>query len=74
LSRGLAVLSAMNRMAGGIGGVPRDRTRHRDAPHHRQRLLETLKSEGLVHQKDDSGGYALTFEVRRLSEGYASGD
>ena len=28
----------------------------------------------LVHHKDDGGGYALSFEVRRLSEGYASGD
>ncbi len=74
LSRGLAVLSAMNRMAGGIGGVleiARATGMHRTTV---KRLLETLKSEGLVHHKDDGGGYALSFEVRRLSEGYASGD
>ena len=61
LSRGLAVLSAMNRMAGGIGGVleiARATGMHRTTV---KRLLETLKSEGLVHQKDDGGGYALTF-------------
>ena len=74
LSRGLAVLRALNRMAGGIGGVveiARATQMHRTTV---KRLLETLKSEGLVHHKDDGGVYALTFEVRRLSEGYLGHD
>jgi IclR family transcriptional regulator, mhp operon transcriptional activator len=74
LSRGLAVLRVMNGMAGGIGGVleiSRATGMHRTTV---KRLLETLKTEGLVHHKDDGGVYALTFEVRRLSEGYLGSD
>lgn len=74
LSRGLAVLRALNAMPGGIGGVmelARTTGIHRTTV---KRLLETLKAEGLVHQKDDGASYALGFEVRRLSEGYVGAD
>ncbi len=70
LTRGIAVLRALNAMPGGIGGVSdlaRSTGLHRTTV---KRLLETLKTEGLVHQKDDGASYALGFEVRRLSEGY----
>lgn len=74
LSRGLAVLRALNAMPGGIGGVAE---LARAAGLHRttvKRLLETLRSEGLVHRKDDGPSYALGFEVRRLSEGYVGAE
>jgi IclR family transcriptional regulator, mhp operon transcriptional activator len=74
LSRGLAVLRALNGMAGGIGGVveiARATGMHRTTV---KRLLETLKAEGLVHHKDEGSVYALTFEVRRLAEGYVGSD
>jgi len=74
LSRGLAVLRALNAMPGGIGGVvelARSTGLHRTTV---KRLLETLRSEGLVHHKDVGASYALGFEVRRLSEGYVGAD
>src|SRR4051812_21051425 len=74
LARGLAILRAMNGMAGGIGAVveiARVTGMHRTTV---KRLLETLRAEGLVHHKDDGNVYALTFEVRRLSEGYVGSD
>ncbi|MDP9877455.1 IclR family mhp operon transcriptional activator [Variovorax boronicumulans] len=74
LSRGLAVLRALNALPGGIGGVvelARVTGIHRTTV---KRLLETLRSEGLVHHKDDGASYALGFEVRRLSEGYVGAD
>lgn len=74
LTRGLAVLRALNGMPGGIGSVAelaRLSGLHRTTV---KRLLETLKAEGLVHQKDDGASYALGFEVRRLSEGYVGAD
>lgn len=74
LTRGVAVLRALNAMPGGIGGVSelaRITGLHRTTV---KRLLETLKTEGLVHQKDDGASYALGFEVRRLSEGYVGAD
>jgi IclR family transcriptional regulator, mhp operon transcriptional activator len=70
LSRGLAVLRALNATPGGIGGVTelaRATGLHRTTV---KRLLETLRAEGLVHHKDEGTSYALGFEVRRLSEGY----
>jgi IclR family transcriptional regulator, mhp operon transcriptional activator len=74
LSRGIAVLRAMNLMPGGIGGIS-DISRaigvHRTTV---KRILETLRIEGLVHRKDEDGLYALTFEVRRLSDGYIASD
>lgn len=74
LSRGLAVLRALNALPGGIGGVmelARITGIHRTTV---KRLLETLRAEGLVHHKDDGVSYALGFEVRRLSEGYVAAD
>jgi len=74
LSRGLAVLRALNAMPGGIGGVvdlARVTGLHRTTV---KRLLETLRAEGLVHHKDDGASYALGFEVRRLAEGYVASD
>jgi IclR family mhp operon transcriptional activator len=74
LSRGLAVLRALNAMPGGIGGVleiARATGLHRTTV---KRLLETLRAEHLVHHKDDGLSYALGFEVRRLSEGYVGAD
>jgi IclR family transcriptional regulator, mhp operon transcriptional activator len=74
LSRGLAVLRALNAKPGGMGGVvelARATGIHRTTV---KRLLETLRKEGLVLQKDDGNSYALGFEVRRLSEGYVAAD
>lgn len=74
LSRGLAVLRALNAMPGGIGGVvelARITGLHRTTV---KRLLETLRVEGLVQHKDEGMSYALGFEVRRLSEGYVGAD
>ncbi len=74
LSRGLAVLRALNALPCGIGGVAelaRITGLHRTTV---KRLLETLRAEGLVHHKDEGTSYALGFEVRRLSEGYMGAD
>jgi IclR family transcriptional regulator, mhp operon transcriptional activator len=70
LSRGLAVLRALNALPGGIGGAAE--LAHATGLHRTtvKRLLETLRTEGLVHHKDEGTSYALGFEVRRLSEGY----
>jgi IclR family mhp operon transcriptional activator len=74
LTRGLAVLRALNAMPGGIGGV--SELAHATGLHRTtvKRLLETLKAETLVLQKDDGASYALGFGVRRLSEGYVGAD
>ncbi len=70
LARGLDVLKALNRVPGGIGtttelarlcGLDRTTTK---------RLLETLRQQGFVRQGERDGQYYLTFEVRRLSEGF----
>ena len=74
LSRGLAVLRALNAAPGGISGVAelaRITGLHRTTV---KRLLETLRAEGLVHHKDEGTSYALGFEVRRLSEGYVGAE
>ncbi len=74
LTRGLAVLRALNEMPGGIGtvaGLARTTGIHRTTV---KRLLETLRAEGFVHQKDEGTSYSLGFEVRRLSEGYVAAD
>ncbi len=70
LARGLQVLKAMNRLPGGIGSTTElaracalDRTTTK-------RLLETLRAQGLVREGERDGQYYLTFEVRRLSEGF----
>ncbi len=74
LTRGLAVLRALNMQPGGIGsvaGLARATGIHRTTV---KRLLETLRTEGLVDQKDEGTSYCLGFEVRRLSEGYVAAD
>ncbi len=74
LSRGLAVLRALNLAPAGIAHVAELATAtglHRTTV---KRLLETLRAEGLVHQKDEGSAYCLGFEVRRLSEGYVATD
>jgi IclR family mhp operon transcriptional activator len=70
LVRGLHVLRALNRTPGGIASTTElarlcsiDRTTTK-------RLLETLRAEGFVRQGERDGQYYLTFEVRRLSEGF----
>jgi IclR family mhp operon transcriptional activator len=70
LTRGLQVLKALNRMPGGIASTTElaracamDRTTTK-------RLLETLRGQGFVRQGERDGQYYLTFEVRRLSEGF----
>ena len=70
LSRGLDVLRALNRVPGGMGSTTElarvcglDRTTTK-------RLLETLRTQGFVRQGERDGQYTLTFEVRRLSEGF----
>lgn len=70
LARGLEVLRALNRVPGGIGNTSElaracalDRTTTK-------RLLETLRRLGFVRQGEREGQYYLTFEVRRLSEGF----
>ncbi|MEZ5729741.1 MAG: helix-turn-helix domain-containing protein [Burkholderiaceae bacterium] len=55
LARGLAVLRAMNRMAGGIGGVV-EIARATGFPRTTvKRLLETLRAEGVVDHRDSGG-------------------
>lgn len=74
LTRGLAVLRALNEQPGGIGTVAelaRATGIHRTTV---KRLLETLRAEGLVDQRDEGVSYCLGFEVRRLSEGYVAAD
>ena len=70
LSRGLMVLEALNRLPGGVCSTSElaracglDRTTTK-------RLLETLRTHGLVRHGERDGQYQLTFEVRRLSEGF----
>jgi IclR family mhp operon transcriptional activator len=70
LSRGLAVLRALNAAPGGIatiGELAKLCAMHRTTV---KRLLETLRTEGLVRHSDREGQYYLTFEVKRLSEGF----
>lgn len=71
LSRGLAVLEALNRAPGGsasITEIARACAVHRTTV---KRLLETLRADGFVRHADGDGQYHLTFAVRRLSEGFA---
>lgn len=70
LSRGLAVLRALNRAPGGIATITE--LAHASAMHRTtvKRLLETLRAEGLVRHSDRDGRYTLTFEVRSLAEGF----
>jgi IclR family mhp operon transcriptional activator len=70
LTRGLDVLRALNRLPGGIGStteLARACTMDRTTT---KRMLETLRTQGFVRQGERDGQYYLTFEVRRLSEGF----
>ncbi|MEN9316176.1 MAG: hypothetical protein RIS35_2569 [Pseudomonadota bacterium] len=74
LSRGLALLRALNRMPGGAGsitGLAAATGLHRTTV---KRLLETLRVERVVEPTRENGLYQLTFEVRRLAEGYGATD
>lgn len=74
LTRGLAVLRALNMASGGgstVAALAKMTRLHRTTV---KRLLETLKAEHLVLQKDDGASYSLGFEVRGLSEGYVAAD
>lgn len=70
LARGLDLLRALNRAPGGrstTGELATACGMHRTTA---KRLLETLRAEGFVRSGDREGQYYLTFEVRRLSEGF----
>ncbi|MGO4328183.1 DNA-binding transcriptional regulator [Cupriavidus sp. 2TAF22] len=70
LSRGLAVLQALNRMESGRATAQQlsEQTGlHRTTV---RRLLETLMTEGLVRRSDSDESYRLTLQVRGLSEGF----
>ncbi|MDZ5111386.1 DNA-binding transcriptional regulator [Pseudomonas putida] len=69
LSRGLALLNALNRLDGGasstrlaeITGLHRTTVR---------RLLETLQDEGYVRRSNSDDSFRLSLKVRELSEGF----
>lgn len=70
LSRGLAVLQALNRAPGGIATttvLAQACNLHRTTV---KRILETLRAEGFVRKGEKDGQYYLTFAVRGLSEGF----
>lgn len=70
LARGLHLLKALNRHPGAtasIAELAQSCELHRTTV---KRLLETLRQEGFVRRTDRDGQYCLTFEVRRLSEGF----
>lgn len=69
LSRGLALLRALNRVNGSASIAELSQTLglHRTTV---RRLLETLQDEGLVRRSASNDGYGLTIRVRELSEGF----
>ncbi len=70
LARGLDVLKALNSAPGGMATTTELAAAcgtHRTTV---KRLLETLRAEGFVRRGEREGQYYLTFEVRRLSEGF----
>lgn len=70
LSRGLAILTVMNRMESGRATAQQLSAAtglHRTTV---RRLLETLVTEGLVRRSDSDGSYVLTLKVRSLSDGF----
>ncbi|MFZ2859003.1 DNA-binding transcriptional regulator [Acidovorax sp.] len=70
LARGLDVLKALNSASGGMATTTELAEvcgMHRTTV---KRLLETLRTEGFVRRGEREGQYYLTFEVRRLSEGF----
>lgn len=71
LSRGLAILRALNSAPGGwasINELARATGIHRTTV---RRLLETLHNEGLVRRSPSDDSYRLTLEVRALAEGFS---
>ncbi|WP_370681452.1 DNA-binding transcriptional regulator [Comamonas sp. GB3 AK4-5] len=74
LSRGLAILQALNRAPGGMASttmLAETTGVHRTTV---KRILETLRAEGFVRRGEKEGQYYLTFAVRSLSEGFADDD
>ena len=74
LSRGLAVLQALNRAPGGIASTSALAQAcgiHRTTV---KRLLETLRADGFVRRGEKEGQYYLTFAVHSLSEGFVHDD
>lgn len=70
LQRGIELLRCMNQAPGGISTTSElSRMSHIPRPSVK-RILETLRLCGLVRPTDRDGQYALTFEVRSLSEGF----
>jgi IclR family mhp operon transcriptional activator len=70
LSRGLAVLRALNRAMSGqatAGQLSQQTGLHRTTV---RRLLETLLSEGYVRRSSSDDSYRLALKVRELSEGF----
>ena len=70
LTRGLAVLHALNSTEGGwatANEVATETNLHRTTV---RRLLETLTSEGYVRRSASDDSFRLTLKVRELSEGF----
>ncbi len=74
LTRGLALLRALSAMPGGqssTSGLARACHIHRTTA---KRILETLRTEGVVQAGEREGQYALGPGVRQLSDGYRDED
>ncbi len=70
LTRGIELLKCLNQMPGGTATTTELSQRtlmHRTTV---KRMLETLRACGLVRPTEQEGQYCLTFEVKRLSEGF----
>ena len=70
LTRGLAILCALNELPGGAGSIlqiARLTSLHRTTA---KRILETLRTCGFVRHVPGSNHYSLTFRVRKLSGGF----
>ena len=70
LSRGLALLHAINRSPGGWASIAELSGRtglHRTTV---RRMLETLQDEGYVRRSDSDDSYRLTHKIRQLSDGF----
>ncbi|CAJ0557547.1 IclR family mhp operon transcriptional activator [Pseudomonas sp. BIGb0450] len=69
LTRGLALINALNRFDGGasVAQLAEQSGLHRTTV---RRLLETLQTEGYVRRSESDDSYCLSLKVRELSEGY----
>lgn len=70
LSRGLAILHAINRSEGGwvsIGELSAKTGLHRTTV---RRMLETLQAEGYVRRSPSDDSYRLNQKIRQLSDGF----